>query len=98
MKICTATGFLTRDPVKQRNGDNAFGTLKTTTIGPNGVVQPEFVDLVFPGKFAERIMARGRQGAALTVSGTEHLKEFKGRNGPGKVNEIYVTSLELGGE
>lgn len=98
MKICTATGYLTRDPVKQRNGDNAFGTIATKTVGPNGVTQSEYVDLVFPGKFAERIMTHGRKGVSLTVNGTEHLKEFNGRSGPGKVNEIYVTSLELGSE
>ena len=98
MKTCTATGYLTRDPVKQRNGDNAFGTLATKTVGPNGTVLPEYVDLVFPGKFAERIMKHGRRGVSLTVNGTEHLKEFTGRNGTGKVNEIYVTSLELGNE
>ena len=98
MKTCTATGYLTRDPVKQRNGDNAFGTLATKTVGPNGVMQTEYIDLVFPGKFAERIMKHGRRSVALTVNGTEHLKEFKARNGSGKVNEIYVTSLELGSE
>ena len=98
MKICTATGHLTRNPVQQRNGDNVFGTLAVKTIGPHGATTTEYVDVVFPGKFGERIRKHGAAGVRITVSGTEHLKEFKSRSGTGKVNEIYVTSLELASE
>lgn len=96
MKICTANGHLTRDPVKQRDGDNAFGTLAVKTVGAHGAVETEYIDLICPGEIGARLLQFGKKGVALIVNGREHLKTFKGRNGEGKVNEIYVTSLELG--
>lgn len=95
MKICHASGRLTRLPRAGKNGE-AFATIACQTLGAGGAKEDEYVDLFIVGQNAQLLLEKGAIGLDVYVVGAERLKSFERRDGkPGHCNEIFVHFLEL---